>query len=319
LRSRGPLFNLRNALMVSFVIFMFSAGASPVFGSSSPHNSVSPVAFGSSVHPSHVSPSKSPSSVKLLCSTGTDLTGIYQGPGGGAFVVDVFTGDLIWCASGVSSVIATPPNGTALGYYGMAGVHTGIGLVLVLSDNYDKGFWFCFGATPSGCAIESTFIHLPSGFCSSLTSGNCYEQGVAMDNKLNLYFADVSNGIVFKCTYASAYQSCTVLENLGYEPIYIFRDSSGNLWVSDYSSTGNVWKNGVVKYTVGQSLYGITVSKANSVKAYHVYVSIGDGGIEDLNDGKFLPTASSDYVTLTSTLQYAGFYSGSVYKTSDKA
>jgi hypothetical protein len=312
-------------------IFFLGVGSSSAFASTGPSNPVSTATFGGGQVVSHVSLNV-PQIVKgvtQLCSTGDFVAGIYPGPGGGVFSVELSTGNLVWCSSGVSTVIATPPGGPSYGYYGMAGVKTGIGLVLVMSNPYDgPGLWFCFGATPTGCAVESTHITLPSSFCLSLTLGACYDQGVALDNKLNLYAADDGNSVVYKCTYASAYQTCNVIENLSAgNPIYIFRDTGGNLWVSDYSCNGYVWENGVVKYTVGDSLYGITISKSNLPKANHVYVGVSGTctglapSILDLHDGNSLPIvgfSSGDGITLTTNLRFASFFGGTIYKTVDK-
>src|SRR5215467_6370303 len=66
-----------------------------------------------------------------LCGPGPETpSGIYAGPGGGAFVENANSGELLWCAAGSSSVIAEPPQVGE--YFGMAGVSTSIGLVLVL-------------------------------------------------------------------------------------------------------------------------------------------------------------------------------------------
>jgi hypothetical protein len=133
-----------------------------------------------------------------------------------------------------------------------------------------------------------------------MRTGFCNPFGTTLDNKLDVYYADELNGVVVECTSVSGYGTCTVLENLyPEEPINLFlfpQVSNGNLWVSDYSCNGYVWLNGVVKYTVGDQLEGITLSTANPSHTLHVYV--GDDGactssvphVVDLTDGLSLPT-----------------------------
>jgi hypothetical protein len=48
----------------------------------------------------------------------------------------------------------------------------------------------------------------------------------------------------------------------------------GNHWVSDYSCAGNVWENGVVKFSAGDELWGIGISTLNPSKKAHVYVAV---------------------------------------------
>jgi hypothetical protein len=256
--------------------------------------------------------------VKTICTTGSEIpTGIYPGPSNGVFVEDSNTGDLLWCGMVEPIIIATPPAGGAgSGYYtGMAGVKTSLGLVLVLDSIVSPtGMWFCEGATPSGCSIQSTFITFPSAFCASQPTGVCHPNGIALDGKLNIYYADGMNADVVKCTYASAYQSCTVLEYLtGFAPVGIFRTSSGDLWVSDVSCSGEVWKNGVVQFTVFEALDSITISSSNPSKSPHVYVGVSGlctstaAHIQDLTDGKPLPTpltGPTDLYGLTTKLQF---------------
>jgi hypothetical protein len=209
----------------------------------------------------------------------------------------------------------------------MAGISSKSFGTILVADYAFGGFFFCIGASPTGCSIESAYVNITASYCESTGAGSCGNQGIALDSKLNVYVVDETNNDIFKCTYASAYKTCTVVEPssdfAGSEVVYIFRDASGNLWVDDFGCNGHVWENGLLKYTVGESLYGITESKANPSKTEHVYVSLtGNCGnlspsIKDLNDGKFLSVPVSDSYTLTTSLQIAGF-TGNVYKISDK-
>jgi len=279
-----------------------------------------------------------PPLVRQLCSVPYLVsTGIYagDGAGGGAFVEDWITGNLLWCNAGVAKVIATPPAGySSYGYAGIGGVMFCSGalcqpqLVLVLLSWSVEGFYLCFGATPSGCGSSSPFITLPSSFCASMLFGMCGPYGAALDRHLNLYYVDTLNGVVVECSSHSAYQSCTVLENLyPYVPIGIFLMANGNLWVSDFSCTGNVWLNGVVKYTVGDMLEGITMSSANPSHALHVYV--GDTGmctgfpahVLDVTDGDSMPTpftGANEIPDVTPVLQFTSAFVGAVFVTQDR-
>jgi hypothetical protein len=257
--------------------------------------------------------------------------GIFNGPNGGAFVEDWMTGQLLWCASDRSETVIADPQSFEDGWYGMGGISTSIGLVLVLSHNASDGsqsFWMCLVASPTGCGILSRFITLPFSFCSNLPAGYCNPAGVAIDRKLNIYYADAVNGMVVKCSSGSSYQSCTILENLPGKPTGLFRDSSGNLWVSDESCSGKVWENGVLKFTVGDAVEGITISKLNPSKTPHVFVGV-DGSctktaahVLDLTDGKPLPTnliQPDRIIGLIPKLIFDAWNKGIVYKTSDKA
>lgn len=263
--------------------------------------------------------------VKTLCSVERP-SGVYPGSNGGVYVEDLETGDLFWCASGTATLLAAPPVSSAV-YVGMAGVKTSQGLVLVLVSMAPPGIWFCTGATSTGCKSQSAFTQLPSGFCNAMTSG-CSPYGVSLDKKLNIYYADPFNEVVVTCTKASGYQTCTTVENLApYAPSGIFRDGSGNLWVSDLSCNGKVWENGVVKFTLGTALGAITMSTANPSKTNHLYVAVtargctGIAHIQDLTDGNSLPTPFSDnsmIFGLTTKLQFTGYDTQMVYKTTDK-
>lgn len=206
---------------------------------------------------------------------GSPTYGVYAVKGG-AFV-ETIDGKLWFCTSGggAGSPIALPPSGTD-GYQGMGGIREStLGIVLVLISYVNNGFWFCFGATTTGCTVESNFISLPSTFCKSLSAGYCDPGGAALDKNLNVYYVDISSAVVAKCTYSSSYKVCTVIENLSGNPFGIFRDpSNGDLWVTDLSCNGHVWKNGVIKYTLNDTLEGITMSAANPSKIPHLYVGV---------------------------------------------
>src|SRR5579862_9852120 len=102
--------------------------------------------------------------VTTLCSG--DFAGIF--PASGGAYVEGIGGDLNFCASGnLKEIAIAPTGGSTLGYWGMGGVKTSaFGLVLVLTDVFNSGFWICKHATTLGCGSKSNFIHLPSTFCS---------------------------------------------------------------------------------------------------------------------------------------------------------
>src|SRR5262249_13161332 len=135
-------------------------------------------------------------------------------------------------------------------YFGMAGVKIGtIGTVLVLirdgGDGVASGFWLCEGAnTNTGCNIQSTYITLPSSFCSFEPEGFCYPDGVALDKKLNLYYADPLNNHVVKCTFASAYSTCLIPLGSIPEATGLFRDANGTLWTTGGGCNGDIYKDG---------------------------------------------------------------------------
>ena len=174
-----------------------------------------------------------------------------------------------------SSAIASPPPVT-LDFTGLAGIHTTThGTVLVILNGHffssPPGFWFCMGATQSGCKSESKFYNLPSSFCSKF-SGGCFPQEVAIDSSLNVYYTDPTNGVVVKCTHSSVYKSCSVKETLAGQPYGIYLNpKNGDLWVTDFSCNGDVWKNGVLQVQYGDRLEGITISSNNPQHAPHIY------------------------------------------------
>jgi len=272
--------------------------------------------------------------VSTLCSTSPDLPGgIYKGKGG-AFVEDWSNGNLLWCSGGIAKVIGTaPPGGRSSGYYGMAGISTSTGLVLVLDTFGARGLWFCDGASSSGCIAQSALITLPSSFCTAQVYGYCNPDGIVLDNQLNVYYADSLNDDVVECTASSEYQTCEVLETLTpqftVETSNLFIDPSGNIWVTDSSNYGYIWENGALKYTIGQTVTAITMSKANPEKTLQLYIAVDcihihtctPTHILDLTDGDSIPTklkGASDIVGLSSSLQFTDGYSQAVYSTKDK-
>jgi hypothetical protein len=324
---------MKKAFLLSLISVLVISNSIPLVASASGSNAGMNLPGGRDYVPGVSADGASPpaASLTFLCNPGPGIPSVlYKGPAGGVFLEDYDTGDLLWCNSGHSSVIATPPTGGSnFCYFGMAGMSTSLGLVLVLDTCYN-GFWFCLGATQTGCAIESAFMTFPSGFCSTMTSGTCDPDGIALDKKLNIYYTDQTNLKVVECTNASHYQSCTVLENLGGTPSFLFRDGSGNLWVSDQSCSGFVWKNGVLQYTLNDKTGAMTISSSNPSKTAHLYLAIsGSCGtfpysfIFDITDGKQLPTPFSPSTTtlipgLTPSLQFSAFNNGTVYKTTDK-
>jgi hypothetical protein len=257
--------------------------------------------------------------------------GIYQGPGG-AFV-ESNSGRLYWCTLGTSTLIAHAARGSLGDFFGMGGVKTNLGVVLVLDSlgdlTHPPGFWFCLGATSSGCNIQSSYTTLPSSFCSAQTQGHCEPFGIALDKNLNVYYADPDNGEVVECTYASKYQACSNLWPVSFA-YGVFKDSNGDLWaVQGGGCNGTVYKNGVMQYSVGDNLYAITISSSNPSKTPHVYVTDshgcmpGDAGILDSTDGKALPTPITGgqlvLYGLDSKLQFTDFNGGHAYSVKDKS
>jgi hypothetical protein len=270
--------------------------------------------------------------VTFLCSIGELASGIYPGIGG-EFVQAYASGTIYWCSSGVATPIASPPTGdSGDGHWGFAGVKTGLGLVLVSMDFYGET-WLCFGATSSGCSIESTLITLPTAFCSAQPEAVCNPDGIAVDKKLNIWYADVVNSDVVKCTFASGYQSCAAVDTgLGTPgefngPVGIYRDSSGNIWTTQEACGSKVWENMAVNTTLSDWAVAITMSSANPAKTPHLYVGItGECGsvpgyVYDVTDGKSLPTplVSSDYIIgLSTKLQFTAWAGLSAYAVKDK-
>jgi hypothetical protein len=284
------------------------------------------------------------STYKTLCSSipgSDDAGGIYPATGG-AFVEDFDKGNLVFCnaSTHASKTIAfAPSGGSGGGYSGMGGVTTStFGLVLALTDdNYASqlsgpGLWLCKHASTSGCGKQSSFIFLPSTFCSSEPARRCFPTGTALDSSLNLYYADPDNAQVVECTAASKYQSCTSLPGSSafssYAPTGLFLHGT-TFYVADNSCAGKVWKGTKSSFSViaslGESLDSITVSTKNPSLSLHVYVGVngkcfsGDKAlIIDLKDSRLLPTpftSSADIYGLDSSLQFTSV--STTYQTTD--
>jgi hypothetical protein len=259
----------------------------------------------------------SPSSTAPFCGGYRFLSppeGIYAVSAKAAFVLDM--GGTVWyCTSSGNNSIASGPGDT----FGLGGIKVGglMGTVLAVMSYYNQGFWLCFNATSVGCSVESQFISLPRGFCFSLSLEECYPVGISLDKKLNVYFTDGINKIVGECTYASGYKNCTVLESLSDSPYGIYLDNSKSppdIWVTDSGCSGNVWKNGVLQYSLLDSVEGITISNSNPTKSPHLYLAItakcgfySAPFIFDVTDGQalFTPLSSpSDIPAISTKLQF---------------
>jgi hypothetical protein len=288
-----------------------------------------------------VSAAPSPNSVSAYGCNYTYFVGRTEGAypaSGGVFVeydiapVEMF---LSYCSSAGITEVASPPSGApAAGYSSMGGVSTSIGTVLVLDSastaSPGPGFWFCEAVTTTHCGIESTYITLPSGFCSAQTAGRCDPQGIALDKKLNVYYADPLNAEVVECTLSSGYQTCTVKESLSGKPTELFRASNGDLWVTDASCAGNVWKNGAVQYTMDDQVEGITMSNANPSKTSHLYFAVtaacgfySFGFVIDASDSTILTPLGSPFSGpaqipfITTKLQFTTNTTETVYQIKD--
>jgi hypothetical protein len=153
-------------------------------------------------------------------------------------------------------------------------------LVAVMSAE-PAGLWLCtLTSLPfERCKSVSAFIPLPSSFCATTTAGSCYPVGIAFDLKGNLWFVDYYNAMEVELTKASGFSQvgatriyCTF--GTGCALVGIVIDSAGNHWVSDYSCAGNVWMNGVIVFSAGDQLWGITISSLNPAYAPHLYVAV---------------------------------------------
>lgn len=282
-----------------------------------------------------------PQSVKVMCDYSffkSQVEGAFATTGGVFVEYDVppVLMQLTFCSSSGSVVsVATPPSGAPqYGYASMAGVKTSTaGTVLVLDVNdssNNPGFWFCEGATSSGCGIKSTYITLPSAFCSAQPFGACNPQGIALDNHLNVYYADPSNADVVKCTFLSGFRNCTAIEALSNNPAGIFRAPNGDLWVTDSSCAGTVWKNGVSQFSFGDQVEGITTSSSNPSRTSHVYFATtgrcfyGFAFIYDLADHQIVTpfgapfSGPGDIPSITTKLQFTTGSNAIVYTAKDK-
>lgn len=235
---------------------------------------------------------------------------------------------LSYCSSKGISTVSQPPSGApAYGYASMGGVSTSLGTVLVLDSDNPPGFWFCEAVRTTGCGIESTYINLPPGFCSAQLTGKCDPQGIALDKKLNVYYADPANSDVVKCTLSTGYQTCKQIETLSAKPTGIFRASNGDIWVTDESCAGNVWKNGAFQYSLSDSLGGITMSSSNPKKASHLYFAIDatcgfypNAFVFDKTDDQALPSpfsGSAQIPFITTKLQFTTNTTETVYLIKD--
>jgi hypothetical protein len=160
-----------------------------------------------------------------------------------------------------------------------------------------------------------------------MAAGFCNPIGIALDKKLNVYYADFSSAVVVKCTYASGYQSCKVIEKLSGNPWGLYLDSKGNIWVTDASCAGNVWKNGKSLVTLNDAVEGITNSSSNPSKTQHLYIGVTDfcgtylnAFIFDLTDHNSLPSPFSgpnSIPAISTTLVFSSLR-GAVYQDKDK-
>jgi hypothetical protein len=272
-----------------------------------------------------------PSGAKTLCGPFTTVipSGVYKGGFGGAYFEDDLTGNLYWCAKGTTHLVAESAF-TSQPYEHMAGiVNSTYGLVLVLDLAWTAtpGFWFCYGASSTLCDGQSTFISLPSKFCSNMPAGDCLPAGIALDKKLNVYYVDPQNKVVVKCTSLSNYAHCKVIETLSDEPSNLFRDTHGNLWVTDDGCSGNVWENGVLQYSMSDSVGGITISSANPSKSPHLYLAINGGcgfysisfifDVTDANTVVAFTNTTHDMLGLSAGLQFSDVYDAAVYQALD--
>jgi hypothetical protein len=296
--------------------------------------SMSSVVAAYSPQPPSVNGRQALAAYSALCTPGGLIaTGIFA-VSQGAYFVDYYHGGIYFCNQGATYQVALPPPNEERGqddaYWGLAGVNTKTyGLVLAAMDN-EGGFYFCIGADPEGCAIESDFNILTSTFCTLQPAGICNPVGIAMDKKLNIYYADPVNADVVECTFASHYTGCIQLETLSDFPTSIAFDPSGNIWISDNGCSGNVWKNGALQYSLEDSLGAVVWSKSNPTHAAHLYLAISAtcgfysfAGVYDVTDHTFLTTPFSTGETiygLSTHLQLTWGSAGDpVYQLKDRA
>jgi hypothetical protein len=275
------------------------------------------------------------SGVSTLCpSVPTEDTvgGIYPA-NGGAFVEDFVTGNLVFCGAGSSKILAMPPPG-ALGaqdyYNAMTGIETeSSGLVLALASDNHEGFWLCFNASTSGCGSKSSFISLPSSFCSTESMGLCYIAGIALDGSLNFYYVDNYNAQLIECTAVSNYQSCSSLGAskylAGYNPFGLYLDGT-TFYIADNSCAGTVWEGTASSLTkigsMGGALTGITVTGLNPSQS-DVYVAFNSCALPffpnyilDLTNGtKVSNTSGEDVIAgIDSALQFTELDAGAAFQ-----
>lgn len=300
---------------------------------------LSPLVVASSA-PSNFAPQSSATpKFENVCAEATpqdfNITGIYANGTKAAFVEDYDTGQIYYCTGGGTGVeysltlVTSPPAGTPSGdkFWGMGGIVIDHVLKLVLSaEGTTPGFWLCEQTNSHTCMVYSRFITLPSSLCANMRTAVCSPYGITIDSKQNVYYADPNNGVVVECLLPSNYATCKVLYNFSpYKPEGIFRDSSGNIWVSDASCTGNVWVNGAALKQENDSLTAITVTTAqNPSKQPRIFVA--DTGtctdtrarILDLSDGSYFMTpypGPGPLPGLSTTLQYTTFINQVVDRT----
>jgi hypothetical protein len=112
-----------------------------------------------------------------------------------------------------------------------------------------------------------------------MIAGSCDPIGLAFDKKGNLWYVDLENAVEVELTKASGYSKVGATRSycsygLGCELAGIVIDSAGNHWVTDFSCTGNVYKNGKIVFTAGDELWGITISTLNPSKMANLYVAV---------------------------------------------
>jgi hypothetical protein len=198
------------------------------------------------------------------------------------------------------------------------------GSLVAIMSYAPPGFWTCkFSTSTHRCSSTSTFIPTPSGFCSSTSYHACHPVGAAFDKAGNLWFLDYENALEVELTKASHYSSVGGTRSYCSYPtcelVGIVIDTAGNHWVTDQSCTGNVYENGVVKFSVGDGVWGIGISTQNPSKKAHLYVGVENHCsnypypfVGDLTDLQILPspyTSGEDYVMGISTLLYFTDYS----------
>ena len=270
-----------------------------------------PVKISVSVLP----PSGFTGSVKSVCTIPSDDTGGIATVSGGQLIGDLYTGDLWFynTAKKTCSIVQSPPSGANGGFWGLAAVKQGTTSYLVALDSYGglaPGLWTCtFSTSTHLCTSVSSWITIPSSFCSTLISHVCYPYGMAFDKSRNLWYVDVVNEVEVELTKASHYTAVGPGEpysltcegaGSGCKLVGIVIDSSGNHYWTDRSCLGEVYKNGALFFSAGDSLNGITISTSNPSKTAHLYVTLTNGCghypypfVGDVNDLTILPSAYS--------------------------
>jgi hypothetical protein len=292
------------------------------------------------------------SGLTVLCSSlpnHDNPAGIYPATGG-AFVEDLFNGNLIFCSGGVSKIISkAPPGGLGPGYgcfipnrppspcyAGMGGVETKtFGLVLALTEINTGGLWLCYHATSSGCGSKSAFISLPKKFCSTFYYHFCAPQGTALDASLNLYYVDFPSGYLVECTRASSYQACKTLPGVNGLPVGLYLQGN-TFYISDADCLGYVWKGTanslkMIIAELHEYVTAIALSNNNPSKSYHIYVGVTvtpcslipeKPYIYDITDkepvpGTYVGNTNTGIAGIDSDLQFTTTYPGAAYQITD--